>query len=242
MRLLVACVVAVLISGCSEGFEKRTRDIHREIAKQQVGSSPDWIIVKNMNMDDRVAAVFGTLDDRSTCQEIIDALNKTTPIGAFNCVQVKESEVLGRLLPTLFGTERNSDQMLHSGVETKLADQDSAADMAAEAAAIAADLANAAAANIPPQTPEPQVALRYYTPAESDAGPVQLESGQHAYKGYLCKDTNCSGHIAGYEWAKNNGITVGANCGNQRSESFSEGCFSYLLETQYGVEFESGIR
>ena len=47
----------------------------------------------------------------------------------------------------------------------------------------------------------------------------------NTFKGYACTK-DCSGHRAGYEWAKRKGITDPSQCsGNSRS--FYEGCVAY---------------
>lgn len=48
------------------------------------------------------------------------------------------------------------------------------------------------------------------------------------FKGYQCTQ-DCSGHKAGYEWAKKKGITDKINC-TGKSKSFVEGCYAYVEE------------
>lgn len=55
-------------------------------------------------------------------------------------------------------------------------------------------------------------------PARPATGPT--------FEGFDCK-TDCSGHEAGYEWARRNDVTSAAECEN-RSKSFEEGCVVYL--------------
>ena len=46
------------------------------------------------------------------------------------------------------------------------------------------------------------------------------------FKGYQCETPDCSGHIAGYNWAQRKRITDPALCtGNSRA--FIEGCQAY---------------
>jgi hypothetical protein len=49
------------------------------------------------------------------------------------------------------------------------------------------------------------------------------------FDGYLCKD-DCSGHVAGYEWAKENNIEDDYVCDSVRGnkKSFVEGCNIYI--------------
>ncbi len=50
------------------------------------------------------------------------------------------------------------------------------------------------------------------------------------FKGYECTD-DCSGHEAGYEWAEENSIDDANNC-DGNSNSFNEGCESYVEENE----------
>ena len=48
------------------------------------------------------------------------------------------------------------------------------------------------------------------------------------YRGYRCRK-DCSGHMAGYEWAKRNQVTDADQCPYRPSHpSFHEGCLSYV--------------
>ena len=48
------------------------------------------------------------------------------------------------------------------------------------------------------------------------------------FKGYQCTQ-DCSGHIAGYEWAMRKGITSKSSC-TGKSKSFIEGCYAWVDE------------
>lgn len=54
------------------------------------------------------------------------------------------------------------------------------------------------------------------------------------FGGNLCTD-DCSGHRAGYEWAKRKGIRSTLDCGGN-SLSFKEGCRTYALEPYRGSD------
>ena len=47
---------------------------------------------------------------------------------------------------------------------------------------------------------------------------------------------DCSGHVAGWEWAAKRSATRVAECYSSNSESFSEGCRIYLWRMGYGPE------
>ena len=51
------------------------------------------------------------------------------------------------------------------------------------------------------------------------------------FMGYDCTE-DCSGHIAGYEWAEENGIADKDDCGSW-SQSFREGCKAYVEANYY---------
>ena len=55
-----------------------------------------------------------------------------------------------------------------------------------------------------------------------------------------CTD-DCGGHDAGFEWAREQGVTDSSEC-SRDSQSFVEGCEAYAsaLETQAEDELESG--
>lgn len=60
--------------------------------------------------------------------------------------------------------------------------------------------------------------------------PARAEEGALTYKGYACTK-DCSGHRAGYEWAKRKGIADPVECGG-KSKSFVEGCRSFTEEAE----------
>ena len=54
-----------------------------------------------------------------------------------------------------------------------------------------------------------------------------IQTGK-TFHGYECTD-DCSGHKAGYDWAKRKGIDSPDDCGG-KSNSFIEGCKAYAQE------------
>jgi hypothetical protein len=71
---------------------------------------------------------------------------------------------------------------------------------------------------------------------------ISYESYSSVGEPYGCSD-DCSGHNAGFEWAKNNEVTDGICGGN--SQSFEEGCQAYGDAIQekvdeYRDDFELG--
>ena len=57
---------------------------------------------------------------------------------------------------------------------------------------------------------------------------VDDAQSERTFGGYACTE-DCSGHQAGYDWAKANSISDPETCGG-KSESFIEGCMVYASE------------
>jgi hypothetical protein len=60
------------------------------------------------------------------------------------------------------------------------------------------------------------------------------------FHGYACTK-DCSGHIAGYQWAEKHGITNAGNCGG-KSLSFFQGCLIYANEHQEAVNSAGALK
>jgi hypothetical protein len=56
--------------------------------------------------------------------------------------------------------------------------------------------------------------------------PGNYQNSPEYFNEYECTD-DCSGHEAGYEWARNNSIIYKSDCGGN-SQSFTEGCESWV--------------
>jgi hypothetical protein len=66
--------MAALLGGCGD---RSNLDAPRVFfAKQKIGSSPDYAVIKWNNPDDHVVTVHGFMDDLRSCLTIADALNK----------------------------------------------------------------------------------------------------------------------------------------------------------------------
>jgi hypothetical protein len=66
----------------------------------------------------------------------------------------------------------------------------------------------------------------------SRSSSLQTPGGQLYFRGDPCT-IDCSGHEAGYAWAEDNGIDDPDDC-DGNSESFIEGCKSYIEEQKSG--------
>ena len=67
---ILAAAVAVLISGCAGDKPCST-----VLGHQQIGSSPDYAVVKWDNVEDHVVTVHGFTDDMTACADIAAAMN-----------------------------------------------------------------------------------------------------------------------------------------------------------------------
>lgn len=59
---------------------------------------------------------------------------------------------------------------------------------------------------------------------------------QQTFGGYECTE-DCSGHQAGYDWAREHNITDPDDCGGD-SQSFVEGCKVYTENPYRGSEYD----
>lgn len=55
--------------------------------------------------------------------------------------------------------------------------------------------------------------------------------GRYYFNGKACTD-DCSGHVAGFNWAEERGISKEAGCEDGKSISFIEGCEAYVEAVQ----------
>ncbi|MDR6992455.1 hypothetical protein J2X52_002572 [Luteimonas sp. 3794] len=58
--------------------------------------------------------------------------------------------------------------------------------------------------------------------------PVVQTRPRAEFRGYSCT-SDCSGHHAGYEWARTRGISYNGSCSGN-SQSFIEGCWAWVEE------------
>jgi hypothetical protein len=68
--------------------------------------------------------------------------------------------------------------------------------------------------------------------------PVHSSTGIVYFKGDACTD-DCSGHITGYQWAEERGISKDEGC-TSNSQSFIEGCLKYVSDRVTELEESVG--
>ena len=76
MRTAAAMVViSISMTACSKDPYSTLEAPRQFFSKQQIGSSPDYAVIKFGNPQDHVVTVHGFSDDGGSCREIADALN-----------------------------------------------------------------------------------------------------------------------------------------------------------------------
>ena len=62
------------------------------------------------------------------------------------------------------------------------------------------------------------------------AGPPRHEPMPRGFLGYTCRDSRCTSHKAGFDWAERNGIADARACVARNDDAFAEGCRAYADE------------
>ena len=81
---------------------------------------------------------------------------------------------------------------------------------------------------------------RFLTLLYMAASLLAMQSHAATFEGAACTK-DCSGHKAGYAWARKKGITSPEQCGG-RSNSFTEGCKLWAQEHQAPSNAHSAIK
>jgi len=83
----VAVCSALLLAACKPEYGDQVKKLEKFLAGNQIGSSPDyWLVKQTLGLDDRVAVVFGFLNDLEFCQAIADLYVKRFPADRYTCV------------------------------------------------------------------------------------------------------------------------------------------------------------
>ena len=73
--ILFLAAATVMLCGCSKDPYSTLDTPKQFFAKNKIGSSPDYGIIKFGDTSDHVITVHGFADDSASCKEIADALN-----------------------------------------------------------------------------------------------------------------------------------------------------------------------
>jgi hypothetical protein len=80
-------LVGFMLIGCSPGLETQTRLLEMFVKWNRIGSSSDiWLVKHNVfGMDEKVAFVFGFVDDYGFCREVAEMYMKRYPNSRYSC-------------------------------------------------------------------------------------------------------------------------------------------------------------
>lgn len=76
----------LILTGCGDSYEDQLDRLDKHLSSGRIGSSADiWLVKRSFGVDDRVALVFGYLDDFATCLELASMLNARYPSANYAC-------------------------------------------------------------------------------------------------------------------------------------------------------------
>jgi len=83
----LAIALAALLSSCGEAGDARRFAFEKFIANNRVGSAPDYWLVKYnaLAQYERVALVFGFIEDFAFCQEVAELYMRKYPSDHYSC-------------------------------------------------------------------------------------------------------------------------------------------------------------
>ncbi|MAU59557.1 MAG: hypothetical protein CMI62_02375 [Parvibaculum sp.] len=86
VRTLVLLALVVALAACKENYDDQVARIEKVVAGKPVGSGADfWLVKGSFGVDDKVALVFGYMDDGGGCIEIAELLNERYPSARYTC-------------------------------------------------------------------------------------------------------------------------------------------------------------
>lgn len=75
------------IAGCSDSYDDQVARLESHVKGNKIGSSNDfWLVKRSFGVDDRVALMFGYMNDFSGCDEIAQMLNERYPGTGYICI------------------------------------------------------------------------------------------------------------------------------------------------------------
>ncbi|MEP0708893.1 MAG: hypothetical protein ABJL17_07070 [Parvibaculum sp.] len=83
---LAHLVVLFSLVGCDESYEDQVEELDDFVSSKPLGRGSDyWLVKGSFGVEDRVALVFGYMDDAAACAEIAEMLNSTYPEARYSC-------------------------------------------------------------------------------------------------------------------------------------------------------------
>lgn len=79
--------ICLILAGCKDDLDSQRATLDRFVAKNRYGSDADvWLVKHNAFGEwEKVALVFGFLDDRSFCDEIAALYTRKYPADKYRC-------------------------------------------------------------------------------------------------------------------------------------------------------------
>ena len=89
MRYVFWILLIAVVIWCFNPFSADQVSVEKFVEQQngaRIGSAPDvWLTKGSFGLSDRVALIFGYLDDLDACQDIADGLNERFPAAKYRC-------------------------------------------------------------------------------------------------------------------------------------------------------------
>lgn len=91
--MIIALFVILLLSGCESGQKEVGQEAVKDFfAKNRVGSSPDYAVMKNGT--DHLITIHGYANDLDVCQRLIEPYNRDPSLsavpGSYTCVPLNK--------------------------------------------------------------------------------------------------------------------------------------------------------
>lgn len=89
--LAVLALSALMLASCGSKYDQQMRSIASYFGLGKTGSSPDYYLVKlGFAGRERVAVVFGFVDDQSFCLEIASLYMQRYPGDSYSCEKAND--------------------------------------------------------------------------------------------------------------------------------------------------------
>lgn len=85
-HVVLLTLLSGILGACDDSYDDQVNTLQKHVAGNPLGSSSDyWLVKGSFGVEDRVALVFGYIDDAAACGEWADILNERYPEGRYTC-------------------------------------------------------------------------------------------------------------------------------------------------------------
>lgn len=86
--VILVFLFATLLFACEESYTDQFKKFEARVAANRLGSSADYWVVKHnaLGQWEKVALVFGFMDDRKFCGEVIELYMRRYPSDRYMCL------------------------------------------------------------------------------------------------------------------------------------------------------------